>query len=63
MVVETRLCKQKQARIIHRFRNGLRSNVWREDVAHYFQALLKHLNEKYGDRIEAYLYAAGPTTE
>ena len=39
------------------------SNVWREDVAHYFQALLKHLNEKYGDRIEAYLYAAGPTTE
>jgi hypothetical protein len=36
---------------------------WREDVAHYLQALLRHAEKNFGETILAYHLGGGFTTE
>ena len=38
-------------------------SVWRELAAKYMQALIKHVEEKYGDKIFGYFIFCGTTTE
>jgi len=39
------------------------SEKWRNDTVDYFQALLKHIEEKYSEHMEAYIYGCGSGTE
>lgn len=41
----------------------IQSDLWREDVAHYFQALLSHLEKNFSEHVVGYIYSAGGTTE
>jgi len=37
--------------------------AWRKETGEYVQAVVRHLEARYGDRIQAYLLAAGQTDE
>jgi beta-galactosidase len=37
--------------------------VWRKETTSYLEAVVKHMEERYGDRIKAYLLACGQTDE
>ena len=39
------------------------SEVWRNDTAEYMRIVMAHAQEKYGDRIEAYVLGCGGATE
>lgn len=39
------------------------TSAWRKETAAYLDALLKHMEARYGDRIKAYLLACGQTDE
>ena len=39
------------------------SRLWRKDTTNYLQTVLKHAEEKYGDRIVAYIIGCGGATE
>ncbi len=39
------------------------SELWRNDTAEYMRTVMKHAQEKYGDRIEAYVLGCGGATE
>ncbi len=39
------------------------SSRWREDVAHYMQALLRHAEKTYPEHLSAYIIGCGKTTE
>ena len=39
------------------------SKLWREDTCKYLEFLLTHLTEKYGNKIEAYVFGCGGGTE
>jgi len=37
--------------------------AWRKPTAEYLEAVLRHMEERYGDRVKAYLLACGQTDE
>ena len=37
--------------------------VWRKETTAYLEAVVKHMEERYGDRVKAYLLACGQTDE
>lgn len=39
------------------------AKIWRQDTAEYMQTVMRHAQERYGDRIEAYHLGAGGATE
>lgn len=39
------------------------SEIWRKDTSEYMRTVMKHAQEKYGDRIEAYVLGCGGATE
>ena len=39
------------------------SDMWRKDTAEYMRVVMEHAQEKYGDRIEAYVLGGGGATE
>ena len=47
----------------HQFGRLAADPQWREETAEYFKAILTHIEEKYPDRVGAYIYTGGGTTE
>ena len=47
----------------HQFGRLAGDPQWREETAEYFTAVLTHIEEKYPDRVGAYIYTGGGTTE
>ena len=39
------------------------SEIWRKDTSEYMRTVMKHAQEKYGERIEAYVLGCGGATE